>query len=409
MTVEVKGEWAPGTEAVVEAFAQNFSEYDEQGAALAVYKGGELLLSVYAGTRDRQGELPWQEDTCVNVFSAGKPLVAAVIMRLVEKQVLELDARVGDYWPEFASRGKESITVRQVLNHSSGLSAFHPRVKDPVIYDTASIEGLLAYETPWWEPGSKQGYSPFLYGWILATLARKALQAAGKTGGTDGASEANGYRELFQQEVAAPLGLTAYCGVPEHLHSKLADVAPLKKPLGSVGSASAGANSAALGQLMKADPRGVTNRAFTNPMTLMNSTNTSQWRNACIPAANCHTNAKSLARFYDALLHNRQWLGESVLQEFSGAASGTDAVAEAPKDAVLGVPLRFGLGFMLSRDVDDGRYGSLQGFGHPGAGGSLGYADPASGIGFGYVTARLGQSLLIDARAQRLIAALGKV
>ncbi|UTF60899.1 serine hydrolase domain-containing protein [Gilvimarinus sp. DA14] len=393
--IEIRGRWQPGAEALVEAFRQNFTEFDEQGAALSVYRRGEPLLSVCAGTRDRGAIEPWCEDTCVNVFSAGKPLVAAVILRLVQRGLLRLDAPVGDYWPEFASRGKEAITLRQILNHTSGLSAFHPRVKDPVIYDFPGIEGLLAYETPWWEPGTKQGYSPFLYGWILATLACKAVGAGRAVG-------AASYAEVFQAEVVEPLGLNAFCGVPAERQGALADVAPLKKPLGSLGSASEGANSAALGQLMKADPRGVTNRAFTNPMTLMNSTNTEAWRSACIPAANCHTDAKSLARFYDALLHRSDWLGQDTLGELGAESSSA-------KDAVLGVPLRFGLGVMLSRDVDDCRYGSMQGFGHPGAGGSLGYADPHRGIGFGYVTARLGQSLLIDARAQRLIAAIDRI
>lgn len=387
--MEVKGRCDKTLQPLAEAFAANFSEFGEEGAAVAVVRDGKVLASLWAGSRDRAGKAPWLENTCVNVFSAGKPLCAAVIMRLVADGKLDLDAPIADYWPEFGCRGKETVTTRQVLNHTSGLSAFHPRLKDAVIFDSASVVSLLEYETPWWEPGQEQGYSPFLYGWILAEVARRV-------------SDRQDYPSLFQQLLVEPLQLEAYLGVPASVQASLAEVAPLKKPLGSIGSASKGANSAALGQLMKADPRGVTNRAFTNPLTLMNSTNARRWREACIPAANLHTNALSLARFYGALLSNSQpYVDADCLSEFVAESSAAD-------DRVLGVHLRFGLGFMLSQDVDDCRYGSLRGFGHPGAGGSVGYADPATGVGFAYVTARLGQSLLIDARAQRLVHALSE-
>lgn len=386
---EVKGYCDQTLQPLADAFAANFRQFSEEGAAVAVVKDGRVLASLWAGRRDKAGEAPWQENTCVNVFSAGKPLCAAVIMRLVAEGKLDLDAPIARYWPEFGCRGKEAVTTRQVLNHTSGLSAFHPRLKEPVIFDFASIVSLLEYETPWWEPGQAQGYSPFLYGWILAELARRV-------------SDSRDYPDLFRQLLTEPLELEAYVGVPASVQPSLADVAPLKKPLGSVGSASKGANSAALGQLMKADPRGVTNRAFTNPMTLMSSTNTRPWREACIPAANLHTNALSLARFYGALVSESQpYVDADCLSEFTAESSAAD-------DKVLGVHLRFGLGFMLSQNVDDCRFGSPRGFGHPGAGGSVGYADPVTGIGFAYVTARLGQSLLIDARAQRLVHALSE-
>lgn len=385
--IDVEGYWSEGAEPLKEAFTENFRRFGETGAALAVVRGGEVIASLWAGTRDREQTLPWREDTCVNVFSAGKPLVAAVIMTLVAEGALDLDKPIGVYWPAFAARGKEAITARQILSHTSGLSAFHPRVKEPVIFDRVAVASLLEYETPWWSPGTAQGYSPFLCGWILAELACRV------SGETD-------FNRVFQQRVAQPLAMQAYYGVPIDQQQALADVAPLKKPLGSIGIASEGANSAALGQLMKADPRGVTNRAFSNPMSLMNSTNTQTWRSACIPAANCHTDALSLARFYADLASTQpSVVTREVRDQFTAGSA-------AQQDRVLGVNLRFGLGFMLSQDVDDCRYGSLAGFGHPGAGGSVGFADPESGIGFGYVTSRLGQSLLVDARAQSLIAAL---
>ncbi|WP_049721896.1 serine hydrolase domain-containing protein [Gilvimarinus polysaccharolyticus] len=385
--IEVHGHWQPEAEPLIAAFSDNFSRFAEEGAALAVVRDNKVLVSAWAGTRDKGRTRAWAEDTCVNVFSAGKPLVAALIMTLVERGEIALDKPISAYWPAFTGKGKEHISVRQVLAHRSGMSAFHPRLKDPVIFDADSVSKLLEYDEPWWTPGSAQGYSPFLYGWILAELAK---QVTGRT-----------FSDLFKHYWAEPLSLNVHFGVPDARQSELADVAPLKKPLGAMGSASPGANSAALGQLMKADPRGVINRAFSNPQTLMNSTNSPQWRSACIPAANSHASALGLARFYGELAAGAKRVGVSAqtLAEFTQARS-------AEPDKVLGVPLRFGLGFMGSRPVDDCLFGSLAGYGHPGAGGSVGFADPESGLGFAYVTARLGQNLLIDARAQRLIAQL---
>lgn len=385
--IEVQGQWGPEAEPLIAAFADNFSRFAEEGAALAVVRDNQVLVSAWAGTRDKARKHPWREDTCVNIFSAGKPLAAALVMTLVARGEIALDKPVSCYWPEFTGKGKEAITVRHVLAHRSGMSAFHPKLKDPVIFDAASVKSLLEYDEPWWTPGSAQGYSPFLYGWILAELVQQVTGSS--------------FSELFQRYWAEPLALDAYFGVPEPRQETLADVGPLKKPLGDAGSASPGANSAALGQLMKADPRGVVNRAFTNPMTLMNSTNTPAWRSACIPAANCHASAVALARFYGVLAAGgeRAGIDATTLAEFTQAR-------HAEPDKVLGVPLRFALGFMGSQSAGDCLFGSAQGFGHPGAGGSVGFADPKSGLGFAYITARLGQSLLIDARAQRLIAEL---
>jgi len=385
--IEVQGHWPPEAEPLIEAFKDNFSHDSGQGAALAVVRDGQVLVSAWAGSRDKAGNKPWCEDTCVNIFSAGKPLVAALIMTLVERGELALDQPISHYWPGFSGNGKELISVRQVLAHRSGMSAFHSRLKDPVIFDPDAIKYLLEYDEPWWRPDSAQGYSPFLYGWILAELVR---QVTGES-----------FSDLFNRYWAEPLGLNAIFGVPESQQGALADVAPLKRSAQQAGAISPGAHSAALGQLMKADPRGVVNRAFANPASLMGSTNTRAWRSACIPAANCHASALGLAQFYGALAAGAERVGLSAatLAEFTHAR-------QAELDKVLGLALRFGLGFMGSQASRDCLLGGPQGYGHPGAGGSVGFTDPETGLGFAYVTGRLGQSVLIDPRAQRLIAQL---
>lgn len=394
--IRVHGHWASGCESLITTFADNFNTLGERGAALAIYRHGQPWLSIWAGTRqnsqaDLQAE--WQEDTRVNIFSASKGLVAAGILQLVAQGDLALDQPVARYWSEFAAAGKDSITVRQVLCHRAGLSAFHTRLKERDIFDWDTITQTIAAEEPWWEPGSAQGYSPFIYGWILGELVRRI-------------SGYESFNAFFQAQIAQPLALGCSFGVAEDQLSSLADTAPLKaKPHElpptkfSESGVNTGADSASLGRLMKADPRGVTNRAFVNPMSLMSSSNTTAWRQAQIPAANCHASARDLAAIYSALgngnLINKDHL--SLCWE----------PQTAEQDRVLGLPLRFSCGFMLSQDRLDCRFGrGERAFGHPGAGGSLGFADPDYGIGFGYVTARMGQNLLIDPRVIRLIDAI---
>lgn len=383
--IDVRGQWLSGCEPLVEAFADNFANAGEQGAALAIYRHGKPLVNIWAGkclNAQAGVNADWQETTRVNIYSASKGLVAACILQLVAAGKLALDRPVAHYWPEFAEAGKGAITIRQVLCHRSGVSAFQMRRQERDIFDWAVITQAIAAETPWWEPDSAQGYSPFIYGWILGELVCRV----------SGYDTFNAY---FHAQIAQPLSVDCVFGVAEEQLSSIADTAPLN--LSQVEKAtSSGADSASLGRLMKADPRGVTNRAFVNPMSLMTSTNTSAWRQAQIPAANCHAGAHDLAVIYDALASNK------IIPVNHMPLCWEAQTAE--QDRVLGLPLRFSCGFMLSQNRPDCRFGrGERAFGHPGAGGSLGFADPDYGLGFGYVTARMGQSLLIDPRVIRLI------
>lgn len=386
---QIQGQWAEGWQPLVDAFAANFTQ-GEQGASVALVHRGELVVNIWAGHRSNKligvEAAPWAEDTLVNIFSAGKGLVAACVLKLVAEGKLSLDAPVAEYWPAFAQAGKANITLRQVLTHRSGLSAFHHTLSNHHIFDWAVMTEAVAAEHSWWGPGTAQGYSPFMYGWILGEVVRRVSGYAH-------------FKDYFQAEIAQPLGADCYFGVPPAQLDRIADTGPLKRPLGAVASAS-GADSLMLGRIMKADPRGVTNRAFSNPISLMTATNSQEWRTAEIPAAGAHATAAGLARIYGAL---------SAAERLLPAAEHSACWQEQTfaQDQVLGLPLRFSLGFMLSQaDRADCRYGyGPRGFGHPGAGGCLGFADPDAQLGFGYVTHRMGQSLLIDDRAVRLIEA----
>lgn len=389
----IEGEWAPRWQPLVDAFTANFNE-GEQGAGVALYHRGELVVNIWAGERSNRlaaiAKQPWDENTIVNIFSAGKGLVALCVLQLVAQGKLDLDSPIARYWSEFAQGDKTAISVRDVLSHRSGLSAFHQHIADDQIFNWAAMTAAVASEAPWWEPKSGQGYSPFMYGWILGELVRRASGYAS-------------FNDYFQAQVAIPLGVTCHFGVPDSALELIADTGPLKRNSGSNPVVSNGADSVALGKLMKADPRGVTNRAFCNPISLMTATNTQAWRQAQIPAANAHANAQAIAAIYGALAN-----GQLLPQEILSLCSQEQTFGH---DQVLGLPLRFSHGFMLSQaDRPDCRYGrGARAFGHPGAGGCIGFADPDYALGFGYVTSRMGQNILIDERAVLLINAAYKV
>ena len=391
--MNVQGNWSPEWQPLVDAFVANFSQ-GEEGAGVALYYQGELVVNIQAGTRTNKlasiAQADWDASTLVNVFSAGKGLVALCVLQLVAQGKLELDKPVAFYWPEFAQAGKAGIMVRQLMSHRSGLSAFHQHIPNDQIFDWQLMTTAAAVESPWWQPDTAQGYSPFMFGWLLGELVKRV-------------SGYESFNDYFQANVANPLEIQCHFGVPQNCLSQIADTGPLKRPLGSAPSSTG--DSVALGKIMKADPRGVTNRAFSNPVSLMTATNTREWRQAQIPAANAHANAAALARVYGVLANG----GQGLLDESVLPLCWQQQTFE--QDQVLGLPLRVSHGFMLSQaDRADCRYGrGARGFGHPGAGGSIGFADPDYELGFGYVTSRMGQGLLIDERAVRLVDAIYEI
>lgn len=393
MNIKVNGQWSPQWQPLVDAFSANFS-MGEVGGGVAVHYRGELVVNIWAGQCANKlagiEQRDWDGRTLVNIFSAGKGLVALCVLQLVADGKLALDEPVARCWPEFAQADKGAITLRQLLCHRAGMSAFHQHIANEQIFDWSAMSAAVAAETPWWQPNRAQGYSPFMFGWTLGELIKRA----------SGYASVNDY---FQAKVAEPLGVNCHFGVPDNLLHSIADTGPLKRPAG-LPNFSTGADSIALGKIMKADPRGVTNRAFSNPISLMTATNSREWRQAQIPAANAHSDARALATIYGTLASSTELLNESVLP-----LCWQEQTFE--HDQTLGLPLRFSHGFMLSQHQRaDCRYGrGERAFGHPGAGGCVAFADPDFDLGFGYVTHRMGQGLLIDERAVRLIDAVYEV
>jgi CubicO group peptidase (beta-lactamase class C family) len=364
------------------AFAENFAQRNEYGAAVAVYVGGKLVLDLWGGHADRERSRPWTRDTIVNLFSTTKGLTAICAHRLVDQGLLDLDSPVALYWPEFTRAGKDHIRVRQLLNHRAGLPAIRHRIPDESIYDWAAMTSTLATEEPWWTPGTRHGYHAITFGFLIGEVVRRVT---GKTLGT-----------YFRDEIAAPLGLDCHIGLDATDDPRCGQmIQSPRPPEGQIN----------IFKYAQDNPESVTAKAFLNPAGAMKlgAVNSRAWRGAEIPAANGHGTARALARLYGALACRGALDGVRVLEPDAIARCYTEE--SGGRDEVLMIPTRFSTGFMLTQPHDP-MGPNTHPFGHPGAGGSLGFADPDAGIGFGYTMNKMGPYILIDPRARVLLEAV---
>lgn len=376
--IQIEGSCDPRFRQVREVFAANFEQRGEVGASVAVTYKGRPVVDLWAGFADKRRTRAWTRDTIVNVYSTTKGLTAICAHRLIEQGKLDLDAPVARYWPEFAQAGKENLPVRYLLSHRAGLPAVRKPLSLEALYQWATMCEALAEQEPWWEPGTKHGYHAVTYGWLVGEVIRRI------TGKSPGA--------YFRDELARPLGIDCHIGLDASHDGRVAElIASPPPPPGAPN----------IFEEIAKHPESVTAKAFANPPLLTQGVvNTREWRAAELPAANGHTNARALARIYGALANGGEIDGFRVLSRESIARC--HAEQSCGPDAVLFISTRFSLGFMMSQP------GASLGpnphaFGHPGAGGSLGFADPDAGIGFGYTMNQMGSSILIDARAAALI------
>ncbi|WP_341716081.1 serine hydrolase domain-containing protein [Micromonospora sp. FIMYZ51] len=383
---EIHGMVAPGYEVVREAFAQNFVTHGEVGAAVCVYRHGRPVLDLWAGSADPRTGRPWQQDTLQVVYSTTKGATAACAHLLAQRGQLDLDAPVAAYWPEFAAAGKERIPVRWLLSHQAGLPALDAPVTLADIRSWEPVVTTLAGQAPIWTPGSAHGYHAFTYGWLVGEVVRRV---SGRSLG-----------DYFAEEIAAPLGLDFWIGLPEselHRVSRIVEPPPAAPPT----AAELDAMPPELRDTLALyhDPAALPVRAL-SPATEPVDLNRADLQTAQIPAVNGSCTAHALARFYAALVGTVD--GHRILDP------ATLAVATAEQadglDRVLHLPTRPALGFGLPPAGVP--WWSPTAFGHGGHGGSLGYADPDSAIAFGYVMNRLHVSPEPDRRAAELIQAL---
>ena len=352
------GECDPAFHGVRDAFAANFSDHNEIGACIAVSIAGRFVVDLWGGEADPSGR-PWERDTIVDVFSVGKAMVALSLLVLVERGQLAFDDTVARHWPEFAAEGKDSVTVSQLLSHQAGLPGIHHRLVPDAMYDWDLMTSALAQETPWWEPGTALGYHVNTLGFLGGELVRRVS-------GTP-------FAEFFAREVAGPLGADFLFGIDPAQAARVSDFQfPSPANFPTPEQATDDFN------FIYANPPGASG---------IGTVNSRAWRAAVHPSTNGHSNARAIARIYGLLAGGGSLDGVRLL----GPATLSAATSELSSghDLILDRKSRFGFGFQLTmpeRPLGPGR----SSFGHYGAGGSLGMADPDTKIAFGYCMNRFG-------------------
>lgn len=386
-TGRIEGSYDPKFAAVYAAFVANFDQRDEVGASCCLTLEGRTVLDLWGGRIAREGA-PWTRDTISMVFSSTKGAMAICAHMLVDRGLLDLDALVTRYWPEFGAGGKEDARVAMTLDHTAGV----PHVRDPVLpgefWDYHAMVKRVADEPAFWVPGTRQGYHGITMAWTVGEL----IHRAGK----------RRLGEFFANEVAKPLGLDFWIGLPEALETQ---VAPMI--------------------LAEPDPAWIDTKFIQTALNTKNTPtalfmrdfatfepNTRACRAAEVGSANGMANARALAGLYAPLanggtLNGVRLVGADTLTRMSRVSAATH------EDATLMIPARFALGFMKATDnrrlpkvVDSSLLLTEAAFGHVGAGGSIGFADPECRMSFGYSMNRMGTGLLVNPRGQSLIDAV---
>ena len=377
----VGGFVAPGFEEVRAEFERNFSERGEIGAAVAVFWRGQKVVDLWGGRRTPDGDAPWNEDTMVIVNSTTKGLAAMTLAVANARGWIDYDAPVARYWPEFAQNGKATITVRQLLGHEAGLVLLDEPLTLEKLHDLDYMARLLARQKPAWVPGTRHGYHTLTLGLYMQELIRR-VDPEHRTLG-----------RFFHDEIAMPLGLEFYIGLPREIpDERLARVRPLSPWRGLL--ALRYTPPAVTMKMIR--PRSLLRRSFVGLGVDPNDRRYLEYVE--LPAGNGVGTARAIARAYSALAEGGTELG--ITPETIASVTAPPDVAR-PRDEVLGVASYFSLGFV--RPGPDIAFGSsTRAFGTPGAGGSFAFADPDAHLGYAYVMNKLDFYLTDDPREKAL-------
>lgn len=384
----IGGSVATGWEPVRDAFGNNFGTTEEVGAGVSVYHRGTKVVDLWGGSFDAESSAPYGEDTLQLVFSTTKGITAIALAICADRGLIDYDAPVAQYWPEFAGQGKGDATVAQLISHQCGLYTVDGPITIAEALDWPTITSRLAATTPRWPIGTAHGYHALTFGWLAGELVRR-VDPTHRSLGT-----------FVREEIVEPLGAELWIGLPEVHEARVspmiaspppADPAMAAIALQFIGPGTPAGEALSLngafGSLTRPDSDG--EMAF----------NTRAVHAAEVPAANCISNARSLARVYAATL-----APVDGVQLFSDAMRETVRATVTPDgegDICLLMGTTFGMGFMTT-----GAYTPYSGpgcFGHPGAGGSVSFADPARQMGFSYVMNQMAANLAGDRRAQAII------
>jgi CubicO group peptidase (beta-lactamase class C family) len=382
----IQGECEPGFEGVAEAFLENFESRGEVGAGLCISVEGRRVVDLYGGQRADAEDAPtWDEDTISIIFSCTKAATALCAHMLIDRGEMDLHAKVTEYWPEFGQNGKQDATVLMMLNHSVGLPALRDPVKPGGYCDWDYMVERLAAEEPFWKPGTRNGYHMISFGWTVGELVRRV---SGRSLGT-----------FFREEIAEPLSLDFFIGLPESEESRVARMIPW--------TPSGAEEMTPFTQALLADPKSISFLSLLNSGGYAPDDRASHA--AEIGGGGGITNARGLAGMYEPLASGGEFGGVRLLS--SDAIARMSAVSMATQeDATLLMPTRFAQGFMRSMDNRHRPGGHMEtmiigreAFGHGGAGGSLGMADPECGLAFGYSMNKMGAGILLNERGQTLV------
>jgi CubicO group peptidase (beta-lactamase class C family) len=386
MTVD--GRVSPGFECVRNAFIENFSRRRELGGACCVYLRGEKVVDLWGGIRNKQTREPWEENTMVVVHSATKGLAAMTLAIAHSRGWLDYDERICEYWPEFAQHGKERVTVRQLLAHQAGLFAIEEPVDRATVADLDRLAVILARQKPAWPPGTRQAYHALTLGFYEGELLRRIDPRHRSLG------------QFFQDEVATPLGADVYIRLPETIsNSRLATLAP-PSPL----------------RMLFGFPFRLMLDAFNRYSNIYRALEVNPGtgvyldaervyaRNLEVPSGGGVATARGIAHAYGAFAAGGRELGLRKETLDLLAAPAVPPARGFYDECLKGAGVQFSLGFMKPGPI--WRFGSGKAFGSPGSGGSLGFADPESGVAYAYVTSQMGTRLTGDPRDEALRAAL---
>lgn len=377
-----------GFEAVYEAFADNFVHRNELGGACCVYHRGEKVVDLWGGIRNKKTGEPWKQNTMVLVYSATKGLAAMTLAIAHSRGWLDYEERVCTYWPEFAQQGKERITIRQLLAHQAGLFAFDEPVDRSVVANLDCLAIVLARQRPRWEPGTRQAYHAVTLGFYEGELLRRVDPKHRSLG------------QFFQDEIATPLGLDAYIRLPESIpNSSLATLPPLRPTEMLLGYPI----SLTLDAL---NPRSNIYRALlANPGGgIVLDEQRVYARNLEVPSGGGVGTARAIAQAYSVFATDGRELGLRPETLRLLAAPAIPPKFGFHDECMRSDNIQFSLGFM--KPSPQWPFGSSSSFGAPGSGGSLGFADPTAGIGYAYVTSKMGTALTGDPRDVALREAL---
>jgi CubicO group peptidase (beta-lactamase class C family) len=374
---QVEGQVRRGLEAVREAFVGNFAKRGELGGACCAFDHGERVVDLWGGIRNKQTREPWEHDTMVIVYSATKGLAAMTLAVAHSRGWLDYEERVCTYWPEFAQQGKERTTVRQLLAHQAGLPVLDGRVDRSLVADVDALAVVLARQKPWWEPGTRQAYHGITLGFYESELLRR-IDPRRRTVG-----------QFFQDEIATPLGLDVYIRLPEDIpNARLSTIAP-----------------PTMVQLFRGFPLRLAIDAMNPRSNISRALRGSQLphdelhiyaRNFEVPSGGAVGTARAIARAYSVFATGGRELGLRKETLDLLAAPAVPPVRGFYDECMKIDGAQFSLGFMKSTPTFP--FGGPSAFGSPGAGGAMGFADPASGVGYAYVTSQMGTRLTGDPR-----------